>query len=101
MNKKGQALIEFILIIPLFIMLMLSAVDGVRIFQEKMQLESLMEEVVLDEKVKLNDAKLNKKLLDDKVEYKLSKNISLSSPLLTVILDKNYEVSVKRTIYAK
>lgn len=35
MNKKGQALIEFIIILPIFIMMMLAVFDCVRIYSEK------------------------------------------------------------------
>ena len=53
MNKKGQALIEFIIILPIFIMLMLAVFDYVRIYSEKSNLESVIEDVILSNE--LND----------------------------------------------
>ena len=41
MNKKGQALIEFIIILPIFIMIMLAVFDYVRIYSEKSNLENV------------------------------------------------------------
>ena len=49
MNKKGQALIEFIIILPIFIMMMLAVFDCVRIYSEKSKLESIIEDVILDD----------------------------------------------------
>ena len=49
MNKKGQALIEFIIILPIFIMMMLAVFDCVRIYSEKSKLEGIIEDVILDD----------------------------------------------------
>ena len=36
MNRKGQALVEFVLILPIFIMILFSIVDFGMIFNKKM-----------------------------------------------------------------
>ena len=36
MSKKGQALVEFIIILPVFLMLLLAVFDYVKIIQTKM-----------------------------------------------------------------
>lgn len=99
MNRKGQALIEFIIILPIFIMLMLAVFDYVRIYSEKSKLESVMEDVILDNNAN-TDVKFTKKQIDgNKVEYTVSKDIDIYSPVLSVILGNNYEVSTKRVVY--
>lgn len=99
MNRKGQALIEFIIILPIFIMLMLAVFDYVRIYSEKNKLESIMEDVILDNNVN-TDIKFTKKQIDgNKVEYVVSKDIDIYSPVLSVIIGNNYKVSTKRVVY--
>ena len=51
-NKKGQALIEFIIILPVFVMIMVSVFDYVRIYNEKSMLESVIEEVIINDDYK-------------------------------------------------
>ena len=40
MNRKGQALVEFVLILPIFIMILFSIVDFGMIFNKKNELEN-------------------------------------------------------------
>ncbi|MDD5865820.1 MAG: TadE/TadG family type IV pilus assembly protein [bacterium] len=99
MNKKGQALIEFIIILPIFIMIMLAVFDYVRIYSEKSNLESVMEDVVLSNELKDDNITLLKELDDEKTKYTLNKSIDIYSPVISVILGNKYVVSVSRTIY--
>ena len=46
MNKKGQALIEFVIILPLVIFILLGIVDFMLILSNKSNLESKMNDVV-------------------------------------------------------
>ena len=41
MNRKGQALVEFVLILPIFIMILFSIVDFGMIFNKKNELENI------------------------------------------------------------
>lgn len=99
MNKKGQALIEFIIILPIFIMIMLAVFDYVRIYSEKSNLESVMEDVVLTNELKDDNITLLKELDDEKTKYTLNKSIDIYSPVISVIIGDKYVVSVSRTIY--
>ena len=47
MNRKGQALIEFIIILPVLIMLIFSFIDLGRIILENNRLEAVTTEVVV------------------------------------------------------
>ncbi len=46
MNKKGQALVEFIIIIPILIVILIGLSDYIMIFNTKSNLEKNMDEVV-------------------------------------------------------
>ena len=99
MNRKGQALIEFIIILPIFIMLMLAVFDYVRIYSEKSNLESVMEDAILSNELKDDNITLLKELDDEKTKYTLNKSIDIYSPVISVIIGDKYVVSVSRTIY--
>ena len=102
LNKKGQALVEFIIILPIIIILMLAVFDFVKIMQTKMNLESTIEEVILDDTINLDkDINLTKKDEDNYTTYTVTKNVDITSPILSAILKNKYEVKVTRSIYAK
>lgn len=93
-NKKGQALIEFIIILPVFVMIMVSVFDYVRIYNEKSMLESVIEEVIINDDYENNDVDIIK----NENNYTVSKEIIIYSPLLTPFLGNNYKVSVERKL---
>lgn len=99
MNKKGQALIEFIIILPIFIMLMLAVFDYVRIYSEKSNLESVIEDVILSNELNDDNITVLKELDDEKTKYTLNKSIDIYSPVISVIIGNKYVVSVSRVIY--
>lgn len=96
-NKKGQALIEFIIILPVFVMIMVSVFDYVRIYNEKSMLESVIEEVIINNDYENNDVDIIK----NENNYTVSKEIIIYSPLLTPFLGNNYKVSVERKLWIK
>ena len=62
-NKKGQALVEFVVIMPIFIMLLISIIDLGNIIYKKYHLENDLDYIVdlyrlnkISEITKLNDA---------------------------------------------
>ena len=73
MNKKGQALIEFIIILPIFIMMMLAVFDCVRIYSEKSKLEGIIEDVILDDTT-YSDVNVTKNRVNKGTEYVVSKD---------------------------
>ena len=101
-SKKGQALIEFILVLPIFLMLILAVFDYVKIMQTKYKLESIMEDVILDNNTNLdNNIILNIEINSNIITYKLNENIDITSPILSVILKNPYNVEITRSIYEK
>lgn len=98
MNKKGQALIEFILILPIFIMILLASFDWIRIIETKIELQNDIEDYVTLDK---ESDKITSKKDGDYIIYTASKSIEIYSPVLTPILSDSYKVEVERSIYDK
>lgn len=113
MNKKAQALIEFVLILPVLIMLIFAFIDFGRIFVNKNQLESLSTSVVEYLKKEEDDLDVNNYLdeitdvktnvvvkdKDDKyISIRLSRSIALITPGLNLILGNDYKVTCERVI---
>ena len=106
MNKRGQALIEFVLILPVLLLLIFAFIDFGRIIVCKNHLEGVMNEVT-----NLNDGDISnylKKDTDYQISYDIKideyKNITLTTKLdlitpgLKNILKNPYVVKVERSI---
>ena len=106
MNKHGQALIEFVLVLPVLLLLILAFIDFGRIIVCKNHLEGVMNEVVI-----LNDNEITNYLAKDhdyKIDYDVKldnyKNITLTTKLDLItpgiknILTNPYIVKVERSI---
>lgn len=104
MNKKGQALIEFIIILPIIIYIIMVIVDFMVIFSNKSLLESNMNEIVelykenkIDEINKFNNNFRYTK--DDNYSYlEISTNYNTISPGLSNILGNPYKIKCERVI---
>ena len=113
MNRKGQALIEFVIVIPIIIMVLFMIIDLGLIFYNKNKLESKLNDVVLMISNEENENDINKFLNQDtstKVKYNLIEDedyktieiyttITFITPGFSKILDNPYKVSVERVIY--
>lgn len=110
-NEKGQALIEFVIIIPILIMMLFIIIDFGNIMYEKNKLENTSTDIVTlyKEKGTLNDDEvsditddksLNCKIIsnNDYTEIKLSKKLNIISPVLKNI-DNLSNIKTKRIIY--
>lgn len=106
MNKKGQALIEFVIILPIFLILIFGVIDAGRIFSSKIKLESEFNNVISLYKkgVDINNIK---KEMDYNSKYKIvykdevleiNREIDLITPGLQLILDNPYIIKVSRNI---
>lgn len=112
MNKRGQALIEFVLLLPVLIIIFFAIIDFSRIYYEKERLENISSDIldVMETNVNYEDAKKiidkNYDNLDLKIKYtsdnyieiKISKKLTLITPGLNYALSNPYEVSVKRYV---
>ena len=107
MNRKGQALVEFVLILPIFIMILFSIVDFGMIFNKKNELENISVDGVnmLNKDIPLEEIKSEYADIDIEIgsddKYKnvvISDKIDILTPGLNRILGNPYEVKVERKI---
>jgi len=110
-NNKGQALVEFVLVMPIFIFIIMAMVDLGNIIYKKYNLEN-----TLDTVVELYEQGENQKMAayaavenidlditdvgDDLTKVSISKDVSVITPGLNNILGKSYTLSVDRTVYS-
>ncbi len=112
-KKRGQALVEFIIILPVLIMLFFGAVDFGRIILRKNELESLTSDVVtlykegrsyddletfLKENNKNNTLTVTNKD-NEYIEFELKSEVDFITPGLEKILGEPYNITVSRVIY--
>ena len=109
MKQKGQALIEFILILPIIILILVSLIDIGNIFMQKYSLNDSLETVAdlyqnnEEKELKAYIAKENLKYSEsingDIVTITLEKDIKVAAPGLSNILGKNYKINATKTFY--
>ncbi len=108
MNKKGQALIEFILILPVLLLIIFSLFDFGRIMLCKNHLENIMSDVVSLYEKNGNISNYLKSDKDYKITYQIKKDefskiiletkLDLITPGLNRVLNNPYVVSVERSV---
>ncbi|MBE6153151.1 MAG: pilus assembly protein [Firmicutes bacterium] len=115
MNKKGQALVEFVIVLPILIMVLFATIDFGLIIYNKSKLESKLNDVVnmiknneSEEKIvefinKDSDRKTTFRIIDnnDYTTIKLFTSVEIITPGLNIVLDNPYKISVSRVIYDK
>ena len=107
MNKKGQALVEFVLILPVFLIILLVVIDFGNLLYSKNKLENDSTDIARI--IKSNsDIKLDNEYKDIDVEIKdyeedykkiiFSKYIDINTPLLDKILGDPCLITTERVI---
>ena len=109
LNNKGQALVEFVIIAPILIFIIMSIIDVGNIVLKKMKLEDNLNTVVelyekgnyevissLSNKESFN-YDLNKQI--NMTVITLKQDIKVNTPFLNLILKDNYKIKTSRTIY--
>ena len=113
LDKKGQALIEFVLILPILIMLIFVVIDFGNIFVNKNELENALglindidkSSINYDDIYTLVNTKRNKKIdvhvsgVDDGyITISLERQIDIITPGLNLIINNPYVVSAQRVV---
>lgn len=107
MNRKGQALVEFVLILPIFILILFAIIDFGTILSKKNELENDSMDIVLliKDGTDINDinkkySDLNISLLEDNqyTNITISKDIKIITPGLNLVLGNPYKITVERII---
>lgn len=108
-NKKGQALVEFIIILPLIIFLIMGLIDYAFIMSNRNSLESKMEDVVTLYREGKTIGEINDYLSKDKISFNvktetddviltLKKQERLITPGLNKVLGNPYYIKVERVL---
>lgn len=108
MNNKGQALIEFVLILPVFMMLLFLVIDFGNIYVKKINLENTIADVIEAfnndknyEEIKeiYKDYMINVSYVDDYKKITVANYVDLITPGINKFLDDPYEIIEERYIY--
>lgn len=113
MNKRGQALVEFVIILPIFLLLIFTAIDFGKILYSKISLENTTNDVIklykegksyvtIENYLKKNDRDATFKIKNNNNKYltfTINSKVNITTPGLSLVLDNPYNVEVKRTIY--
>lgn len=108
MNNRGQALVEFVLILPVFILILFVIIDFGMIINNKSSLENQSIDIVglvkndtsIEEIKELyNDVDLSVTEEDKYIRVVLSSSVDVITPGLNRILGDPYIVKVERIVY--
>lgn len=107
--NKGQALVEFIIILPVLMLIVLGMVDFGNIIYKKYTLEKDLDTIVdfyqgnrtqdMTDYVSNNQLTLNIDSSEEYVTIYLSERVSIHTPGLNRILNSPFKIETKRVIY--
>ena len=107
MNRKGQALVEFVLILPVFLLLLFAVYDFGMIFSTRNQLENDSTDILLlyksgksIDEIKNMYSRVDISITRDN-DYDnivIKDNIKLITPGLNRVLGNPYKIEVKRYV---
>lgn len=111
MNKKGQALVEFILILPVLLIILMSLIDVGSIFVSKYELNKdldLVTQMYQNNQQKellayaaKEDIIFEKSLENHMTVLTLKKDIKINAPILSNIIGKQYKIEASRLVYGE
>lgn len=108
-NSKGQALVEFIFVLPVLLLIIMAIIDLGNIFTKKYSLENDLDNIsnmYKEEKydsinayVKKNNLNILYEREEEFIKINISKSININTPILNNILGKNYKIETSKIIY--
>lgn len=108
-NNKGQALVEFVIILPILLIIILSIVDFGNIIIKKYSLENdvdVISDLYREKKfddinayVNNKNIKLNYSSNSDLFIINVSKEVDIMSPILILPLGKTYNINIEKSVY--
>ena len=107
MNRKGQALVEFVLILPIFILMLFAIVDFGMILSKKNELENISVDITAMiknnnkiEEIQKEYPKVDIKLTNEEkyTIVEISTKVNIITPGLNRVLGNPYIVKVERKI---
>lgn len=111
-NKKGQALVEFVIILPIFIFMLLSIIDIGKVIYFRNQLiselndvvdlyknQNTYEEILSELHLQDEDVTLEIKNQDNEVvTFYLKRDVEIITPGLNVVFDNPHTITVERVL---
>lgn len=108
-NKKGQALVEFVMLLPIVIMILFIIIDFAFVFYNKNHLEGVLNDVVLLVENKKSDDEIKDVINNDAISYnikfsdniatiELQEKIDFITPFSDYFFPEKYIISTKRVI---
>ena len=107
MNNKGQALVEFILILPVFIMILFVIIDFGMIFNKKSNLESISNDAILiykENKSLVEIQELYKDIqielvnVNDYTKLVFKDRVNIVTPGMNKVFGDPYVITIERVI---
>lgn len=108
-NDKGQALVEFVLILPIIIMILFVIIDMSNVFYNKSHLENVLASVVDEVKQNKTINEIEQELTDEKLNITIKENNNTKTIVLEKTIDfitpfsnnffkEGYKIKTKRVI---
>ena len=108
-NSKGQALVEFVIILPIILMILFIIIDFSNIFYQKNHLESTLNDVVeykengksnsyIKDKINVSSISISYKKIDDSLDIKITKKVNLITPFSSLFFDNPFVIKTERMI---
>lgn len=108
MNKKGQALVEFILILPILLLVLLAIIDIGNIFLQKYNLNNDLDTVStlyqngkdkeLRAYVSNENLSFSENQSENIVTLTLETDVDINAPVLNKVLGKKYRIKTDKKI---
>ncbi len=110
LNKKAQALVEFILVLPVIILIILGSIDILNIVIKKNELENkVSDQIILFQSNQISIEELEQKLKDNNTKVNINANeesfitievkekVTFITPIVSNILSP-FSISTKRVV---
>lgn len=106
-DRKGQALVEFVIILPILLLVVISMIDFGNLLYQKYQLEQDLEYIsdlyIANDMNALEQEKqkLHVTTIEDGsfVTLQVQKEANLASPILRRVLGDHYQIETSRKLY--
>ena len=108
-DNKGQALVEFILILPLFLLVIITMFDLGNVLLKKYSLENDLDVIssmykkndidTLSSYINDNDIRVTYDRENDYIKINIYKDLDIISPILHPVMGDTYEISVSGVYY--
>ena len=108
-NNKGQALVEFVLLLPIIMIVMFLVIDFATIFYDRNHLEGTINNISEMVKENISEERIKKAIDDKSVTYtvtysdnmatiKMEKEVTLVTPFSSTFFKSGFKIKTERII---